>query len=67
MQATNEQRQLAIDALGDSMFVTCPVCKSGKYGGIFYRCCDNVKCALYDSFAMGACGICRAIRRECSC
>jgi len=50
-------------------YVTCDVCKIGKFGAIVIQqpCCDNPKCQLYDSFYMAKCGICRAVRRECCC
>jgi hypothetical protein len=67
MRATDAQLQLAIDALGDKQYVKCPVCKTGKYGGLFYQCCDNGSCALYDSIWMGRCYICGEVRRECCC
>lgn len=48
-------------------YATCPICGKGNYGGIFMKSCDNPNCRAYDSFAMGRCGICRAVRRECCC
>jgi len=48
-------------------YITCPECHEGEYGGNFYLSCDNPKCGLYNGFAMASCGICRSLRRDCSC
>lgn len=48
-------------------YTKCQLCNVGTYGGIFYRCCDNSECKLYDSFVMHKCGACGTIRRDCCC
>lgn len=59
-----EARPLRPDKSRDT---TCPACHKGTYTGLFYVCCDNPDCCLYDRFTMGNCGICGVPRRRCSC
>jgi len=47
--------------------ITCPVCKNGKFSGIFFHSCDNPQCKLYDEVALSRCGICGQRRIYCTC
>jgi hypothetical protein len=70
---SKEERELTERAILEQVrglprgFHQCPNCGIGMYGGIFYRCCDNKECFLYDRFKMQKCYICEVVRRECTC
>ena len=64
-----EAMQIAMKALqeADKTFMTCPICNTGTFGGIFYSSCDNPQCPTYNPWVMKRCYICNQPRRNCSC